>query len=72
MLLTNVRDMGLYDIARYYKNLRYVEEAFRELKSNLKTRPIFHWKDRRITGHIFVCFLALLLKIRLKKLLLWY
>lgn len=42
-----------------YKSLSQVEEDFRVLKSSLKIRPIFHWKETRIKAHVFVCFLAL-------------
>ncbi|MDI6711287.1 MAG: transposase [Thermoanaerobacterales bacterium] len=44
-----------------YKDLWRVERAFRELKSTLDLRPIYHWKDRRVHGHVMVCFLALVL-----------
>lgn len=42
-----------------YKDLSQVEWAFRSLKSvDLKARPIYHWKDDRITSHVFLCMLA--------------
>jgi transposase len=41
-----------------YKDLFEVEHAFRSLKSQLKVRPIFHWTDKRIEGHIAMCFIA--------------
>jgi len=41
-----------------YKDLFEVEHAFRSLKSQLKVRPIFHWTDKRIEGHIALCFIA--------------
>ncbi len=39
-----------------------VERVFRDLKSTLDLRPIYHWKDRRVRGHVMVCFLALVLE----------
>ena len=27
-------------------------------KNNLKARPVFHWTDNRIIGHLVVCFLS--------------
>jgi len=50
------------EVASSYKSLWQVERAFRELKSNLELRPVYHWNDRRVEGHIMVCFLALVLE----------
>ncbi|OGF63640.1 MAG: transposase [Candidatus Fischerbacteria bacterium RBG_13_37_8] len=50
------------DAALAYKQLWRIEQAFKELKTTLEIRPIYHWKDRRIKAHIFICFLALLLE----------
>ena len=36
-----------------------MEQAFRVAKSDLETRPIFHFKDEPIKLHILICFLAL-------------
>lgn len=57
-IVTNVRDMKAGDLARRYKELWRVEDAFGELKGTLKARPVFHWTDRRITGHLVMCFIA--------------
>lgn len=44
---------------RAYKSLSRVERAFRSMKTiDLKVRPIFHWLDRRIRAHVFLCMLA--------------
>jgi len=37
-----------------------VEESFRILKSEMRTRPVFLQKDERIKAHFLVCFLSLL------------
>lgn len=37
-----------------------VEESFRILKSEMRTRPVFLHKDERIKAHFLVCFLSLL------------
>ncbi len=50
------------EVAQSYKSLWQVERAFRELKSGLKLRPVYHWNDARVQGHIMVCFLALILE----------
>lgn len=52
-----------------YKDLYQVEQAFRTLKSPLDMRPIYHRKDRRITAHVFVAFLALYLTCALERML---
>ncbi|MCC6253067.1 MAG: hypothetical protein IT238_11480 [Bacteroidia bacterium] len=36
-----------------------MEQAFRVAKSDLETRPIFHFKDEPIKLHLLICFLAL-------------
>ena len=38
--------------------LDQVEHAFRTFKSYLETRPMFHWTDQRIEGHICLCYIA--------------
>lgn len=50
-----LRDEELYD---RYKDLWHVEDAFGEIKGPLKTRPMFHWVDRRIQSHVLLCLLA--------------
>ena len=49
-------------VALKYKQLLDVEQVFRDMKSLLETRPIFHQADEAIRGHVFCSFLALLLK----------
>jgi transposase len=36
-----------------------MEQAFRVSKSDLQTRPIFHYKEEPIKLHILICFMAL-------------
>ena len=38
--------------------LTKVESAFRAMKSELGTRPIYHQKDERIKAHLFISVLA--------------
>ncbi|WP_027718751.1 IS1634 family transposase, partial [Desulfovirgula thermocuniculi] len=61
LLKTNT-DLSPEEVALAYRELWRVERAFRELKSGLELRPIFHWTDSRVRGHIMVCFLALVLE----------
>ena len=49
-----------------YIQLTEIEQAFKELKSDLFIRPIYHQKDARIEAHIFVAFMAYCLQVTLK------
>lgn len=51
---------------QYYIQLTEIEQAFKELKSDLSIRPIYHQKDARIEAHIFVAFMAYCLQVTLK------
>ena len=57
-VVTNVTDMGAKEIVANYKTLWIVEDAFGEIKGTLKARPVFHWTDERIVGHLTLCFIA--------------
>ena len=50
------------EVALKYKELWQVEHVFRDMKSVLDTRPIFHQRDETIRGHVFCSFLALVLR----------
>jgi len=50
------------DLALGYKQLMRVEQAWRQLKSGLRMRPVFHWTPHRIHAHVFLTVLALLLE----------
>ena len=42
-----------------YKRLSAVERDFRALKtSGLEVRPVHHWREDRVRGHLFLCLLA--------------
>jgi len=45
-------------IGRYHE-LYKIEQAFRISKSDLQTRPIFHFKEEPIKLHMLICFMAL-------------
>ena len=61
VLRTNARISALQAALRY-RDLWQVETLFRDAKSLLDTRPIFHSSDAAIRGHVFCSFLALVLK----------
>ena len=45
-----------------YKQLYKIEQSFRTFKSHLEVRPMYHWTDTRIAGHICLCYIALTLQ----------
>jgi transposase len=46
------------DVLRYYRRLMEVESTFRVLKDFLELRPVYHWTESRVRGHVAVCVLA--------------
>jgi transposase len=49
------------DIALGYKQLWQIERAWRDMKTTLDLRPVYHRKEERIRAHVLLCWLALLL-----------
>jgi len=45
-------------VLRYYKSLQSVERRFRVMKDFLSLRPMFHWSEERVRGHVGLCVLA--------------
>jgi transposase len=66
-VLTTDTDLPATEVALKYKQLLLVERIFRDMKSVLDTRPIFHQRDETIRGHVFCSFLALVLRKELEK-----
>ena len=58
LLRTNLTEQDPAKLWSYYLQLVAVEEAFKNLKSDLALRPIHHQKEGRIEAHIFIAFLA--------------
>ncbi len=61
VLITHT-DFSADTVALKYKELWQVEQVFREVKSVLETRPVYHQRDENIRGHVFCSFLALVLR----------
>ena len=61
LLSSSDPDLAAEEIALGYKNLREAERSFRDLKTTLELRPVFHRLEHRIHAHVIVCWLALLL-----------
>jgi hypothetical protein len=61
VLQTNTK-LSAAQVSLKYKELWQVERVFRDVKTLLETRPIFHKHDYTIRGHVFCSFLALVLR----------
>jgi len=58
VLKTDRQDLRADEIWRAYILLTRVEDAFRQMKSPLMERPMFHHLKNRTQTHIFLCVLA--------------
>jgi transposase len=58
VLKTDRQDLTADEVWRTYILLTRVEDAFRDIKSPLMERPIFHHLQHRTQTHIFLCVLA--------------
>jgi transposase len=67
LLRSNLSDEDPAILWQRYIQLTEIEAVFRNLKSDLAIRPIYHQKDRRIEAHIFVSFLAYCLYVTLQQ-----
>ena len=67
LLKTDRKDLTAEEAWRLYILLTRVEDAFRDMKSPLSERPIFHQLQRRVETHIFLCVLAYHLLIAIEK-----
>lgn len=61
LLRTSDSTLTPEDLAAAYKQLLQVERGWRDLKGALGLRPVFHYREDRIRGHVQLCWLALLL-----------
>jgi transposase len=62
VLTTNDDTLSAEDLALGYKQLMRVEQCWRQLKSDLKLRPVFHRRAWRIQAHVSIAVLSLLLE----------
>lgn len=61
LLRTSDPSLSATDVALGYKQLYEVERGWRDIKHTLDLRPVYHRLERRIRGHVLLCWLALLL-----------
>lgn len=62
-------DLKPQEIIENYRHLWQIEKAFRISKTDLKVRPIYHYKRKRIEAHICIAFVAYTIWKELERLL---
>ena len=58
VIQTNKEDYSDERLIEIYKNLSKVENAFKIIKNDLDIRPMYHWKESRVKGHIYICVIS--------------
>lgn len=70
-IATNNKELTVAEILGAYKQLYKIEHSFRSFKTFLETRPMFHWTQKRILGHLALCYISFTilnhLQLQLKK-----
>jgi len=61
LLRTSDLTLTAEDLAAAYKQLLAVERGWRDCKTSLGLRPVYHHREDRIRAHVQLCWLALLL-----------
>ena len=61
LLRSSDERLSAEEIALGYKSLYEAERGWRDLKSTIDLRPVFHRREDRIRAHVQLCWLALLL-----------
>lgn len=57
-LRTNLLHLAPEELWALYDSIRTVEDAFRFMKSSLGMRPVYHQKEHRVDGHLWITILA--------------
>ena len=63
---TNLED-SVEEIIKLNHRRWEIEESFRIMKTDFKSRPVYHTKDEMIKGHFTICYLALVIYRYLEK-----
>lgn len=61
LLRTSDPTLSAEEVALGYKQLLQVERAWRDMKTTLNLRPVYHRRQERIRAHVLLCWLGLLL-----------
>lgn len=67
IIRSNTKNLTTEQLITTYKDLKIIEASFRTIKDVIELRPIYHHKDDRVKGHIFICILAFLVTKLLEK-----
>jgi transposase len=67
LLRTNLTDHTPEALWKMYVQLTEVEAVFRAMKSDLAVRPIWHWVEQRVEGHVMIAFLGYCLWVCLRQ-----
>lgn len=62
VVTSNDDTLSAEDLALGYTQLMRVESCCRTIKSGLRTRPVFHWRPHRVSAHVSLRVLALLVE----------
>jgi Transposase DDE domain len=63
VLTTNDDTLAVADVALGYEGMWIIEGCFRKMKTTgLAVRPMFRWMPHRITAHVKLCVLALMIQ----------
>jgi len=57
-LRTNHVDLQVDELWNLYDSIRTIEDSFRFMKSALGMRPVYHQKEGRVDGHLWITILA--------------
>lgn len=57
-IATNTTNISVEKVVEQYSYLYQIEHSFRTFKSFLETRPMYHWTDERIKGHLVMCYIS--------------
>ena len=60
LLRSSTENLSAEEIALGYKALYEAERGWRDMKSTIDLRPVFHRREDRIRAHVQLCWLALL------------
>ena len=66
-LRTNQTGKGAVQLWQQYILQTHVEQAFKELKSDLSIRPIRHHLEERVEAHVFIAFMSYCLQMTLRQ-----
>ena len=68
-LTTTRQDWTMKEVIEAYHDQYKVEQDFKTMKcvESIRTNPMYHWTDQKIQAHLFICVIALLVKVFLRE-----